>query len=289
MYKYLKHPLLVLALLSAAAASCTPPSSNNDNPPEKTIEAAAPADADPFKEAVNNATAAAEATQTATTPEEWDDVAIFWTNAIESMEAVPESNENYSIAQQKVGEYQPNLNYALSHSSSKEEKATRLNTAGTSKAYQCARLANVVSEAEEVMSEFGKGFRDSSATVAQNIDDIKLEHIKLAAQQQVTAASKAVDDIDKVVLELKGIQVSDTQILTYRDRHIEMLEGFGSALRQAGEAANIVTTVEVEADLISSIEAYSSQALTVTEIVSALSEQDRALTEEVNAYCSSTD
>jgi hypothetical protein len=67
---------------------------------------------DPFGEAVNAAMAAAEAAQTAKSAGDWNNVSNLWAKAIELMNAVPESSSNYQTAQQKVLEYQPNLDYA---------------------------------------------------------------------------------------------------------------------------------------------------------------------------------
>jgi hypothetical protein len=67
---------------------------------------------EPFKDAVNRATAAAEAAQTAQGPDQWKAVAVLWQQAITLMEAVSESDENYTTAQQKAVDYQPNLDYA---------------------------------------------------------------------------------------------------------------------------------------------------------------------------------
>lgn len=78
---------------------------------QRTEAAAAPA-LDPFREAVNAATAAATLTQTAQTPEEWAVVAGHWQHAIANMQAVPADHPRYSLAQQKAQEYASNLTYA---------------------------------------------------------------------------------------------------------------------------------------------------------------------------------
>ncbi|AFY82126.1 OmpA family protein [Oscillatoria acuminata] len=76
----------------------------------RTIEIAP--NSDPFGEAVKKATSAATLTQTAKTPEQWVQVAKHWQEAIAFMQVVPQNSGNYATAQQKVGEYQNNLNYA---------------------------------------------------------------------------------------------------------------------------------------------------------------------------------
>lgn len=88
-----------------------------DEATEETTEEVTAGDADgaaanPFSEAVNAATEAAQKTQTAQTQQQWQDVAQLWQTAIEQMQAVPEGNDNYDLAQQKAQEYQQNLQYA---------------------------------------------------------------------------------------------------------------------------------------------------------------------------------
>ncbi|MCT7957615.1 OmpA family protein [Laspinema palackyanum] len=76
----------------------------------RTVEI--PPNSDSFGEAMKKATSAATLTQTAKTPEQWLQVAKQWQEAIAFLQVVPENNANYATAQQKVGEYQNNLNYA---------------------------------------------------------------------------------------------------------------------------------------------------------------------------------
>ncbi|MEQ8959079.1 MAG: hypothetical protein RLP02_14360 [Coleofasciculus sp. C2-GNP5-27] len=68
--------------------------------------------AEPFQKAVNQAMRAATLTQSAQTPEEWHIVVSHWQKAIALMDAVPPSHPQHRLAQQKVVEYQENLNYA---------------------------------------------------------------------------------------------------------------------------------------------------------------------------------
>jgi hypothetical protein len=70
-----------------------------------------------FGEAVNKAMSAATITQSATSKDDWNLVASQWQEAIALMKAVPGSSPNYALAQKKVVEYQPNLDYALSAAS----------------------------------------------------------------------------------------------------------------------------------------------------------------------------
>lgn len=67
---------------------------------------------DNFREAVNQAISAAKLTQTAKRTDEWKIIVNHWQVAIALMNKVPSSSPNYSIAQQKITEYQRNLSYA---------------------------------------------------------------------------------------------------------------------------------------------------------------------------------
>lgn len=67
---------------------------------------------DSFKEAVNQAMSAAKLTQTAKTKEEWNQVVSLWEKAIAHLNQVPQTHPNYAKAQQKITEYQRNLEYA---------------------------------------------------------------------------------------------------------------------------------------------------------------------------------
>lgn len=67
---------------------------------------------DPFQAAVNQAIIAAELTQSAQSPLEWQQVANHWQSALELMKAVPQSHSHYAVAQDRVSQYQKNLDYA---------------------------------------------------------------------------------------------------------------------------------------------------------------------------------
>lgn len=67
---------------------------------------------DRFREAVRKAINAANLTQSAKSPDEWKTVVSQWQAAIALMKTVESSSPNYLVAQQKIKEYQKNINYA---------------------------------------------------------------------------------------------------------------------------------------------------------------------------------
>lgn len=100
----------------APATAPAAPAPDGQAAPAQAPASPAPVDPatveNPFAEAVRRATSAAEATQTASTPEEWQAVATDWEAAITLMQAVPQDNPNYATAQDRIPTYQNNLAYA---------------------------------------------------------------------------------------------------------------------------------------------------------------------------------
>ncbi|MGF1498050.1 MAG: hypothetical protein ACFB8W_14685 [Elainellaceae cyanobacterium] len=87
------------------------PSPIQSSPPASPPPTSPAADA-AFQQAMTAATQAASLTQTAQTPQQWQQVSSLWIQAIERLKQVPSSSSNYGTAQQKIQEYQQNLNYA---------------------------------------------------------------------------------------------------------------------------------------------------------------------------------
>lgn len=153
---------------------------------------------------------------------------------------------------------------------------------GESKISQCNRLAEVVNKAQGFMPEFETDIQAFSTNAAQvkSLDDIKD-----AADQYIAAVDKVVGSLDDLVSELNGTELSDEQLIDFRDRYIEMVEGFSSALDQASEAMSIVRTVEAEADLPAKIEESQQQTVQAVQLIQDLSLQESSIISEVNAYC----
>jgi hypothetical protein len=74
-----------------------------------------------FKKGIENATKASVLVQTAKSKPEWEFVATQWQNAIDYMKQVQPDDVNYKAAQERVIQYQKNLEYArLAKSQAKE-------------------------------------------------------------------------------------------------------------------------------------------------------------------------
>ena len=97
------------------------------NPPARTWfwssqESATPAAEDPFRQGSERAMAAAELTQSAEFSEEWATVVMGWQQAIALMKAVPQTSPNRALAQEKVAEYERNMQYAQSNVNTRDRR-----------------------------------------------------------------------------------------------------------------------------------------------------------------------
>ncbi|MEO1094679.1 MAG: hypothetical protein AAFX01_07235 [Cyanobacteria bacterium J06638_28] len=151
-----------------------------------------------------------------------------------------------------------------------------------SKVSQCNRLAEVVNKAQGFMPAFESDIQAFSTNAAQvqSLDDIKA-----AADQYVAAVDSVVGNLDSLVTELGAIELTDEQLIEYRDGYIGMVEGFSSALNQASDAMNLVQAVEDDSELPAKIEESQQETVKAVQLIQDLSVQEASIINEVNTYC----
>ncbi len=110
--KFLRLGHVGLTLMLLVGCQTEPQTTEPSPSPTPSVLPVAASQPDTFGDAVNKAMSAAQLTQTASTPEQWDTVAKTWQEAIALMKAVPQSSPNSAVARQKVEEYGGNLQYA---------------------------------------------------------------------------------------------------------------------------------------------------------------------------------
>lgn len=153
---------------------------------------------------------------------------------------------------------------------------------GESKVSQCNRLAEVVNQTQGFMQEFESEIASFSSNAAQveSLDDIKS-----AANQYTTAVDNVVTNLDQLVTDLEGTELSDEQLVAYRDRYIQVVEGFSESLQQASSAMAIVEDVQSEADLPAKIEESQQETMAAVNAIQELSVEESTIISEVNSYC----
>lgn len=113
-------PLLPISLFCTAVILAIVVASQETQQPSSEVESPK---VQAFRWAVNRAMNAAELTQIASTEDEWSEIADWWREAIDLMRVVPRSHPQYKLAQQKITEYQHNLEYAQVQAETRPEPA----------------------------------------------------------------------------------------------------------------------------------------------------------------------
>ena len=105
-----------------------------------------------------------------------------------------------------------------------------LSSCGESKVSQCNRLAEVVNKAQGFMPEFESNIQAFSENAAQveSLDDIKS-----AADEYIVAVNEVVTDLEGLVGELDGTELSDEE-LTKLSRSLHRYgQGFRRCLKSS--------------------------------------------------------
>lgn len=153
---------------------------------------------------------------------------------------------------------------------------------GESKVAQCNRLAEVVNQTQTFMQDFEDEINDFTANAA-NVES--LDDIKAAANQYITAVDRVVTSLDGLVVDLEGTELGDEELVGYRNRYIEVVQGFSSALSQASQAMGIVEEVETEDELPGKIEESQQETMQAVGSIQSLSVEESSIISDVNAYC----
>ena len=151
---------------------------------------------DAFRVGVNHALKAADLTQSAQFPSQWDKVVNNWQQAITLMENVPSNSPDYDVAQQKLAEYQNYLKYAQ-QSATKSGDNFHLAVNYALKAADLTQLAQSPSQWDRVASNWQQAIalmelveeQHPQYTVAQQKVKEYQDYLKYAQQKAVIATN----------------------------------------------------------------------------------------------------
>ena len=110
------------AIASAVLAQAPePPIAQKFKKPKKSVSVSSCTQNDGFTEAVNFATQASNLAQSASSKQDWDEVAALWVQAVAWMQAVPPGSPKRAFAEKKVVEYMKNLTYSQQQAGSNRQ------------------------------------------------------------------------------------------------------------------------------------------------------------------------
>lgn len=144
---------------------------------------------------------------------------------------------------------------------------------------QCNQLADIVNQTQGFMQEF-----EGSIQVLGNSTS-RMSDVKLAARENTASFDKAVTNLGSLVTDLQASTLQDTTLSQFRDSYIEVIQGFISALTDAGKAMDLVNEVKAESELSSKIQESQQETITAVTAIKDLSQTESQLINEVNAYC----
>ena len=110
------------AIASAVLAQAPePPIAQKLKKPKKFVSVSSCTQNDGFTEAVSFATQASNLAQSASSKQDWDEVAALWVQAVAWMQAVPPGSPKRAFAEKKVVEYMKNLTYSQQQAGSNRQ------------------------------------------------------------------------------------------------------------------------------------------------------------------------
>lgn len=115
LYRTISVAILALTTSCSWTSMSVSGSKLSTNPSNSLVSVETPSlcqQGDPFSKAISKASSAANLSQSARSPQDWDLVVSQWIQAIESMQAVPAESPKRTFAQKKVTEYLQNLEIA---------------------------------------------------------------------------------------------------------------------------------------------------------------------------------
>ena len=160
--------------------------------------------------------------------------------------------------------------------------ALALTSCGPSTVAQCNAFADVINQAQEFKDEFETEI-DSFTQQAQGAES--LGDIQTAAGQYIEAVDKVVGSIDGMVTSLNELELTDTELSSYRDGYADIIAGSAQELRIAGEAMQLVAGAKSETDLSNVLTEFQGKANDAFTNLQTLSQDEATLVTDINTYC----
>ncbi|MGJ3244991.1 MAG: hypothetical protein ACFE0I_02820 [Elainellaceae cyanobacterium] len=233
------------------------------NPFENSESSESSDDKSAFQQAVNQAMSAAELTQTAHFREEWNAVATLWQDAINLMKQVPSNSPDHQTAQEKVGEYQRNLQYAQSNIKTRPSRSStplEVWSLGSSRGMVLAiqgtptRIKRLTSDCEEVLYygdstvELKHGmvteYNNSDSNLSVSVDpSIVFEQLDAENVWTLGSPRENVFRVQGTPTSVNTYNSIDREILNYQDSQVELTNGFVTGYNDFDNNLNVSANI----------------------------------------------
>jgi len=112
-----------------------------------------------------------------------------------------------------------------------------------------------------------------------------LAEVQDAAAQYTAAVDTVTSQLDEMIQDLSGLNISDSQLDEYRESYVINLTDSQNALSRAGEAMVSVRDAESEEALRKVFNQYQTEGNQAYDDILTLGASEAALVEQVNEYC----
>ncbi len=152
----------------------------------------------------------------------------------------------------------------------------------SSPASQCRQFANVTQQYQPLRDEFKAKIEGSQlkASGAQNLKDVQA-----AAAEYTAAVNDTTGQLDSMIQDLGGLNITDPQLDEYRENYVIALTSSKAALDMASEAMQLVLDAKTEDALRDVFNTYQTKGNRAYDEISSMDAKESAIVEQVNEYC----
>ncbi|MGB3297578.1 MAG: hypothetical protein WBA76_04855 [Phormidesmis sp.] len=149
-------------------------------------------------------------------------------------------------------------------------------------ASQCKQFADVTQRYQSLRDNFEADIKSSQikASGAQNLKDVQA-----AATDYTAAVNETTGQLDAMIQDLGGLNLTDPQLNEYKENYVTALAGSKAALKTAGEAMQLVVNAKTEDALRDVFNDYQTKGNRAYDDILSMDAKESATVEQVNDYC----
>jgi len=149
-------------------------------------------------------------------------------------------------------------------------------------ASQCSQLITPINDSQSFRAEYEQtmGLALNQISGAQN-----LAESQSAAGEYVSAVETANSGVTQLTEKIANANITDDQLLEYRNSYITLSNDWAAALTAAKEAMQLLTTAKSEEDFRDSFDLMQRQINSAFDSIQTIDAQESTLIEGLNTYC----
>ncbi|MEO1622036.1 MAG: hypothetical protein AAFU53_13525 [Cyanobacteria bacterium J06632_3] len=147
---------------------------------------------------------------------------------------------------------------------------------------QCNQLITPINQAQTFRADYEQSMAEALAQISSAAD---LAQTKAAAQQYIAAVDTTTDNTTDLVEDIESTNITDPQLLEYRNRYTTLIIQWTDALTNARNAMRLAENAESDASFQEDFIRLQRQIDSAFSAIQTISAQEAPLIEEINTYC----